>query len=42
MHIGEFKDQPTYLAMDRGVETAKCAYRAEFGLVALSTELAPI
>ena len=38
-YLGRFKDQPIYLCTDKGVETAKCAYRAEFGLVTVSTEL---
>ena len=37
--LGKFKDQPTYLATDKGVETGKCVYMAEFGLVTISTEL---
>ena len=36
--LGRFKDQPTYLATDKGVGAAKCVYMAEFGLVAVLTE----
>jgi len=40
--LGRFKDQPTYLCTDKGVGAAKCVYMAEFGLVAVSTELIAI
>ena len=38
-YLGRFKDQPIYLCTDKGVGAAKCSYMAEFGLVAVSTEL---